>query len=152
FKFVLNGGTWESRPNRTFALASGTQKLPVVFFNDVAGAPTNIPLTFQVDMSVQTARGTFNPATDAVFTAGTFNNWSTTDLQLTNSPANTNLYSGTVIDSADGAGATIQFKFVMNGSNWESIANRNYTLSSTNQQIIPLAYFNDISGLGSITI
>src|SRR5205823_5769202 len=113
--------------------------------------PGDVHLTFQVDMSVQTARGAFNPAADTVFTAGTFNAWSTSDLQLTNSPSHTNLYTGTVIDSSDGAGATIQFKFVVNGSTWESIANRSYILSSTNQQTVPLVYFNDVAGLGLLS-
>jgi hypothetical protein len=148
----MNGSNWESRPNRTFALSNATETLPVVYFNDVVGSPANIPLTFQLDMSVQTARGAFDPAADTVFAAGTFNNWSSSDLQMTNSPAKPNLFTGSVVDSGDGVGATIQYKFVVNGSTWESIANRMYVLTSTNQQAIPLSYFNDISNLGPLSL
>jgi hypothetical protein len=118
----------------------------------VAGAPVDIPLLFQVDMSAQTAQSAFNPATDTVFAAGSFNSWSTSALQLTNSPGKTNLFTGSVVDSNDAVGAAIQFKFVINGSNWESIANRTYTLTSTNQQNIPIVYFNDVSSLGSLSL
>jgi hypothetical protein len=152
YKFVMNSSTWESRANRTFVLSNATETLPVVYFNDVKGLPASIPLTFQVDMSVQTAQGNFDPTTDRVITAGSFNNWSTTDLQLTNSPSKPNLYTGAVVDSGDGVGATIQYQFVINGSTWESIANRTYILSSTNQQIVPLSYFNDIPNLGSLSL
>ena len=49
--------------------------LSVVYFNDLApasGVPTQ-PVTFQVDMSDQIARGNFNPANgDAVEARGVF--------------------------------------------------------------------------------
>lgn len=152
YKFVLNSSTWESRANRTFSLSSSAQTLPVVFFNDVRGPATDIPLTFAVDMSVQAALGTFNPNSDTVFTAGTFNGWSTSAFQLTNSPAKPNLFSGTTVDSTDGAGATIEYKFVINSSTWEGRANRAYTITSTNAQVIPTAYFDDKSGMGSLSL
>ena len=37
YKFVINGGTWESINNRGFTLTPPSQTLPVAFFNEVNG-------------------------------------------------------------------------------------------------------------------
>ena len=152
YKFIINGSNWESINNRTVTLASSKQTLPVVYFNNVTNSGvTTIPVTYQVNLAVQTALGNFNPVTDTVIAAGTFNNWSTSAFQLTNSPAAPNIYSGTFNDTTDAPGTPVQYKFIINGSNWESIGNRMFTLASTSQAL-PLVYFNDAGSLGSLLL
>jgi len=161
YKYLMNG-TWEANnvgaggtQNRSVSLARTNQTLPVVFFDNLASVPLPTPLAFQVDMTLQTALGAFNPATDFVEARGTFNNWNS-GFTLTNSPTETNLFSGTWVDTIDAQGAVMQYQFVLNnasGANWETaVGNRNYTLTSTNEQTVPLVYFNNINNLGPIAI
>lgn len=120
YKFVYNnnaggGDQWEANgpyavSDRLFRLDSAAQTLPLAYYNDIwDGAP--LPLTFQVDMSVQTAAGNFNPATQTVEARGKFNGWAG-GFTLTNSPANAGIYSGTV-ELAAAPGATVEYKFVI---------------------------------------
>jgi hypothetical protein len=157
FKYVMNG-TYEGNvgpggaQNRTLNLERTNQILPVVYFNNVNGAPVPTPLIFQVNLGVQTALGNFNPATDMVEARGTFNNWSA-GFSLTNGPDNPNVYSGTWVDNSDLPGNVVQYQFVLNSTTWEtSVGDRNYTLTSTNEQTLPLVFFNDVNNLGPVTI
>jgi hypothetical protein len=86
----------------------------------------NTILNFSIDMTPQIGGGTFVPGTDHMEAHGTFNGW-TTAVQLTNNPAaaNSNIYSGSVVDTADDNGGKVQFKYVINGSNWENPATGN---------------------------
>jgi len=161
YKYLMNG-TWEANnvgpggsQNRSVTLARTNQTLPVVFFNNLTSVPIPTPLDFQVDMTVQTALGNFNPATDFVEARGTFNNWNA-GFSLTNSPNNTNVFSGTWVDSIDAQGGVVQYQYVLNnaaGATWETaVGNRNYTLMSTNEQTLPLVFFNNVNNLGPISI
>lgn len=115
----------------------------------MANAQTsNSIVVFSVDMSVQVNDSTFVPGTDSVEAHGTFNGWGA--LTLTNDPAapNTNIYSGTTVDTTDPNGGTLQYKFVINGSNWETPAtsqNRAARLpaNSGDTLVLPTAFFND---------
>lgn len=161
YKFVINkDGTqfWEGNVgpggafgNRTFTLADSAQTLPVVYFDNLETNPgAGIPVTFQVNMAVQTALGNFDPASGTVTLAGAFNNWSTTDTPMTNSPTDTNVYLVTVHMKAS-AGASIAYKFVMNGGTWEGGDNRAFTLA-TSAQTLPVVYFNRQDNLGALSI
>lgn len=161
YKFVLNqAGTqaWEgnvgaggSFGNRTLTLAQGNQVLPVVFFDNLAVDPgAGVPVTFRVDMGVQRLLGVFDPGFGTVTVAGQFNNWNTTATPLTNSTAAPDVFSGTVLIKA-AAGTAIPFKFVRDGSNWETGDNRTFTLESS-AQALPVLYFNNQATLGSLTI
>ena len=158
YKYVMNG-TWEANnvgpggsQNRSVTLARTNQTLPAVFFNNVTNVPVPIPLNFQVDMTVQTALGNFDPALDYVEARGTFNNW-LAGFTLTNSPSNTNLFSGTWVDTADPLGSSVLYQFVLNGTTWETAAgNRSYALTSTNEQTLPLVFFNNVNDLGPLAI
>jgi hypothetical protein len=152
YAYVMNG-TWESIPNRTFVMTNVAQTLPVVYFNNVTNVAVPIPLTFQVNMGVQEAYGNFNPANgDFVEARGSFlvsggqwiGGWT-----LSNSPSAPLIYSGTYIDTNDAPGSIIQYKFVINGSTWES-GTRYYTITSTNEQILPSAFFNNVNNLGPV--
>lgn len=135
YKFVINGSNWEGLPtgdNRAARLPSasgGKLQLPTCFFND-AGDPVTSTVTFQVDLSQQIKLGNFNPDTDSVTVRGTFNNWSG-DYGLVNDPTisttnqyglvSHNVYTAAYEISAS-PGAMQDFKYVINGSSWESPA------------------------------
>lgn len=158
YKFVMNGGTWEGNvgpngaQNRSLTLTSAAQTLPAVFFNNVTAVPTDIPLTFQVNLSIPIAQGTFDPESGTVTVAGDLlNNWDTTASVLTRNAADPNLWTGT-FEVSSTAGATVLYKFVLNSSTWESMAdNRAYILASTDPQTVPLAYFSNVNNLGPVS-
>jgi hypothetical protein len=136
--------------NRSFVLAGGTQAVPTVYYNNQlpAGAAGVNPITFQVDMSPQLAIGGFNPGNgDRVEVQGDFEltPWSDGDV-LTNSPLNTNIYSGRFLD-ANYPGAQLAFKFVIlpyyGGQDYESINNRVLVEPGTNGVTLPLVHFNN---------
>jgi hypothetical protein len=138
YKFVINGSNWEtpaSSQNRAVLLpvtSGASLVLPTAFFAD-AGAPVTNNVTFQVDLSQQIALGNFNPATDQAVVRGIFNNWSGTDLALTNNPniartnqfglVTSNVWVGTFPISGSPGGAEV-FKYVLattsSGDHWES--------------------------------
>jgi hypothetical protein len=159
FKFIMSG-TWENNnvgpggtQNRVVTLAKTDQVLPVIYFNNVTNVPVPTPLDFQVNLAVQTALGNFNPSTDTVEARGSFNNNWAGGFVLTNSPDNPNLFSGTWVDSTDVVGATIQYQFVLNGGTWETaVGNRNYMILSTNEQSVPLVFFNNVNNLGPLSL
>lgn len=138
--------------NRALALTRAAQTLPVVFFNNQAAVPTSIPVTFQVDLAVQLARGNFDPTTGTVSVAGdALNNWNTSASMLTQSTTESNLWTGTFTITGS-PGMAMLYKYVLNGSTWESINNRTSTLSTTNAQTLPLVFFNDVGNLGPLTL
>lgn len=146
-----NVGTGGSQ-NRSLTLTSAAQTLPVVFFNNLAELPSNIPLTFQVSLGVLIAQGAFDPSTGTVSVAGDpLNSWSATASALTPSATDTTIYTGTFeVNSV--SGAAVAYKYVLNGATWESIDNRAYTITGTNAQTLPLAHFNNVNHLGSVTM
>jgi hypothetical protein len=163
YKFVMNGSTWEGNvgpggaQNRALTLTSTTQIMPVVFFNNVTAVPSNIPLTFQVNLGVQIARGSFDPAVGTVSVAGDLlNNWNTSASVLTRSAIDLNLWTGT-FEVSSSAGAVMLFKYVLNDATWEGnvgpdgTQNRTYTLASTDPQTLPLVFFNNVNNLGSLS-
>lgn len=116
----------------------------------VANAQTsNTVVTFSVDMTVQTTNGTFVPGTDTAEAHGTFNGWGA--LILTNDPAaaNPNIYSGTITNTTDPNDGVMQYKYVIDGSNWENPAdngkNRAAKLPSASGAtlVLPTPYFSD---------
>jgi hypothetical protein len=161
-KFVINlGGSlvWEGNVgpggpngNRTFTLASGTQQLPVVFFNNLTNdLGAGIPVTFRVSLAVAVAKGSFDPATGLVDVRGPFNNWGNpSGLMLTNSPEQPTIFVGTVSIGTASPGNAVPFKFTMNNS-WEAGDNRTFTLNSS-AQVLPIEYFDHVSDLGPLTI
>lgn len=77
-------------------------------------------VTFNVDMN-----GTSGYTN--VYVAGTFNGWNTTASQMTTSGGNIFTFStDAIFDSSD----EIEFKFVKDGTTYESISNRTYTVVS----------------------
>ena len=156
FKYVMND-TWETGADRTFVMPATPTNLPVVFFNNITNTAVPIPLTFSVNLGVQMAHGIFNPDLgDIVEVRGSFlvgpgSTW-LGGFVLTNDPANPLIYSGTIMDT-NSIGGTVQYQFVLNnGVTWESTGNRNATLTSTNAVAFPVAFFNNVADLGSVTM
>lgn len=114
------------------------------------------PVTFQVNMSVQTSAGAFNPATMTVEARGAFNSFAG-GFTLTNSPGDTNIYSGT-FDVPEAPASSVAYKFVFNNGgtvNWESPAttgggDRTFIVAG-GAQTLPVVFFSDSTGLVPVT-
>lgn len=109
----------------------------------VSGQASSI-VTFSVDMSVQIG-SSFTPGNDQVEAHGTFNGWGALTLVQ---QGDSTVYTNTANDTTDANGGTLQYKFVINGSNWENPAtgqNRAARLPSNSGDplVLPTAYFND---------
>lgn len=98
YKFVADGGTWESRGNRTATIPNGGTTLPVVFFDDDSQVSVAIQaeVKFEVDMNVQIAAGNFDPSSDEVWVRGGKMGWGTPPggFQLSPDPARSGVYVG----------------------------------------------------------
>lgn len=108
-------------------------------------AAQTVDVTFAVDMGVQTFKGLFNPATDAVKIAGTFNGWNNGADVMTDPDGDT-VYT---ITKQFNPGENLEFKFIKGASDWESIDNRTYTVPSVNSTYS--AWFNNDSSYVILT-
>lgn len=167
-KFIIDVGStvtalnWELGGNRFFQVTAGDQTLPIVFFNDVTNANTIVTtqVTFSVNMGVQRTLGNFDPATDFVYVAGDpLNNWTPGASTLTNSVADTNVWTGT-FDITSTAGTTVNHKFIMNtfiaGQQWENngvgpngAQNRQFTFTNE-ATTLPIVHFNNVTNATSL--
>lgn len=164
YKFVMNGGTWEGNvgtdgaQNRALLLIEGPRTLAAVFFNNVATVPVIIPVTFRVNLATQIARGEFDPATGTVSVAGDLlNNWDPSVAALTRETADSSVWAGT-FEVTTTSGAAMLHKFVLNGSTWEGnvgpdgTQNRTHTFANSEPQNLPVAFFNNASDLGPLSL
>jgi hypothetical protein len=83
YKYCI-GLTWsgkEESANRSFAGGISDTTLPVIYYMDdsVVTLVGNGNIMFQVNMSVMTEVGIYNPNTDTVHIRGSFNGWSSSD-------------------------------------------------------------------------
>ncbi len=153
YKFHIWGAhdTWESGDDRTFTLAASDQTLPPRYFNDVWGGGPEVPITFQVDMSVQIANGAFSPLNDLVQARGSFQSpsqWSgePNAFYLTNNGSG--VYTNTYAISNTPPNSPFYFKYFVatngidTGNGWEGIANRSFVIGSS-PATIPVVYFNN---------
>ena len=122
---------FESGANRVFTMGANgtTNTLPVVYFSNLAGERF---VTFSVNMAIQEGKGAFNPATNGVLIAGSFNNWNTNSnsiYALTNQ--GNSIYSGSFLISASTTNSTQEYKYFATGTNavgYESAFNRPFDL------------------------
>lgn len=157
-QFVINpngsgtGLIWENTGNRYFQMPSGGTNLPVVFFDNVTNVPSYpVSITFVLDMQIAAQQGLFTPGSDYVDVFGSFNNWATTGILLTNIPGTTN-YSATFATTALTTNTTVSYKYAIDGygGTWEGnvgtngTSNRSFTLTSTNVDL-PLDYWNNLT-------
>jgi len=144
-----DGNDWENDPNRMFTVNpdSISNVIPVVYFNNDAvcdPAGTDVPVTFQVNMGVKIAEGSFDPFYEEwVGARGTFNGWSPGDT-LTDADFDS-IFTGTMMLPE---GDMLEYKFVIrndDGSDtWEDNipGNRMYTVPPGGGTI-PVVYFDD---------
>ncbi len=114
----------------------------------------DIPVTFQVDMSVQIFVGNFPPGANVVV-RGSFQsdfgdpggNWQGNLYQLSD-PDSNSIYTGTFNTPASFAGNSYIFKYVIVNppadDNWESTPDRQFTLTSP-ATTLSVVYFNNDS-------
>src|SRR6185503_2722471 len=110
-----------------------------------------VPVTFQVNMSVQTTVGNFDPALHAIEVHGSFDGWAGGAV-LSASPE-AGVYSADV-EVGGAAGTAVQYKFVINQSGtqvWEvdgvgpaGAQNRSFNLENS-AQTLPVVFFNNQS-------
>lgn len=128
--------------------------LALIFMFSAFLFPQSINITFQVDMSYQIANWSFPPGANVVV-RGNFQtdagdpggNWQGNLFQLSD-PDDDTVYTGTFSAPASLAGNTYIFKFVIvnppAGDNWESISERQFTLTSP-ATVLPVVWFNNDS-------
>ncbi len=108
-----------------------------------------VAVTFRVNMGAQIARNTFTVGVDSVYVRGDFQttagdpgNWGgNTFKALPATPADS-IYKVTASFPLTAIGSIYNYKFVINGTNWESVNNRVFTLDSSNMTL-PAYYFNN---------
>jgi hypothetical protein len=148
YKFVMDtAGTdnvWESNPNRTATVESSPLVIPVVYFNNIE-APVNVEVLFRVNMQVQILNGNFNPDVDWVVIRGAHNalgNWGGA-VRLLAETGNPNVYSLWIQFSGIGRNTPVEYKFVyltngdVNSAHWESVSNRSFAATGTEQDLLP---------------
>lgn len=139
----LQGG----KPNRSITVTDkDTALFPVYFDNEpyVVNPPVStdsVMLTLNVNMRVQVLEGNFDPASDVVVTAGSFQGWNPAASDPMDDSDGDSIYTGTYKVPSN---ARYEYKFVINTDGWESIANRAVVVDSTDKEVPPV-YFNDDS-------
>ncbi len=128
YKFVYVQGeeiNWESDPNREYTVV-GTDPnvVDTDYFDRRTADGEDASITFNVDMTLA-ANGDFNPDTDTVLVAGSFNGWNTAATPMDDSDGDL-IYSVT-LDTLKG-GETHYFKFIWVNTSaaiaWEDDPNR----------------------------
>ncbi|MCX6170123.1 MAG: T9SS type A sorting domain-containing protein [Ignavibacteriales bacterium] len=103
-------------------------------------------VTFQVDMSVQIAKTTFDPTKDVIQVRGDFNNWGTTD--MTPISADSKIYRATIACAAGTAKYKYYFKHGtgVTADVWESdqaTDSHNREFAVTAVATVPVVFFNN---------
>jgi hypothetical protein len=113
----------------------------------VGAASASTLVTFQVDMSAQVSAGTFIPGTDTVSANALFTAWGPFPLTNNSSAANPYLYTGTTNDTSDANGTVVLYKYVIDGSKWESTTdgqNRCAQLpAGGGSLLLPVSFYGD---------
>lgn len=147
YKFFIGGddkpnGGWESiADNRSYSVGTTDAVIPAVWYNDEempSGNPFDI--TFNVDMRLVAKQG-FDPVSDTVKIAGSFTDWGTNPVMMTDVDGDS-VY--TVTQSLN-SGQNIAYKYIyISGTtmNWESVSDRKYWVSDMADTISQ--YWNDV--------
>ncbi|RJP64326.1 MAG: T9SS C-terminal target domain-containing protein [Ignavibacteriales bacterium] len=142
--------------NTCYLGAFGTAGLYPLIEKFTKGVSPTIPVTFQVNLSVQEGLGNFTPGTDVCVVRGSFqtaagdaSDWSGT-MFTTTDPDNDKVYTVTANLPTANAGTAYEYKFVIikgGTDNWESVSNRTFTLTAPSQTL-DVAFFNDVAVIG----
>lgn len=123
--------------------------LTVLLFITIASSYlfSQVPVTFNVDMSIQVKKGLFDLTTGTVKLAGTLTDWGNGALLMEKTPGNDSLFTITVdtINTGDNIeeGDTLFFKFIKGANSWESIDDRRYIVTAGTNEFT--AYFENDS-------
>lgn len=168
YKFVIKPASgswiWESPAstgggNRYFQVPAGGTNLPAVYFSDNTNMPSySVEITFQLNMEIAILQGQFNQGSDYLNVFGSFNNWSTTGLLLTNAQGTSN-YVGVLTTAELVTNSVVYYKYAINGNGgtWEGnvgpggTQNRIFTVTNS-VQALPLDYWNNVTNLNSIPV
>ncbi len=146
--------------NRWFALVSGGQVLPPVYFNQDSTVGVNVNVTFSVNMSFMEQTGYFQPDSgDKVFLRGDImpGGWGP-GTQMTENPLNPGHYSA-VVSLTSTPGDTSGYKYFIqtsrtaaplppNGGWEEGPHGANYPFIFPNaDQVVPERFFDGITGV-----
>jgi len=108
-------------------------------------------VVFQVNMTVATAKGRFNPATNTVKVVGQFDGpWSTSGGITLSDPDSDGIYNGSLAVSGAAGSSFGDYKFFIPGGvpdSYETSSNRSFALASGATQTLPVVYFNNDSTL-----
>lgn len=115
--------------------------LILFLFNFAKIYAQNYNVTFKVNMSVEIAKGKFDPAANQVSVRGSFNGWSETPMSDADGDK---IYEVTTQVPA----GKLEYKFFHNGANaanggWESIDNR-VVQNVTSDLVLDVVYYNNI--------
>jgi hypothetical protein len=136
--------------DNVFAGTSGTYDFTNVVSNHTIRAvfSKNVNVTFQVDMRVMAAAGSFGPSTDSVWVRGTFNGWESTLLGDANLDT---VYSVTIPIEQFSPVAYKFFKTLRGGLEWEDhVANRSFATGAVDTTL-GVVYFDDQFPLFNVT-
>ena len=134
------------------------KKFFLLFFCCIFGivAYADVPITFSVNMTVQTQEGNFNPASDQIYIRGNFqvavgdnSDWGGTTFTATDVDNDT-IYTLTINFPDSLVGKTFEYKFVINDGGWENLptnatfptGNRRLTVASPSMTL-PVAFYSD---------
>ncbi len=115
-----------------------------LLFCAALAASADTVVTFNVDMSVASTNGTFDPNTQTMAVRGNFSGWGTAMVALTNDATGPNpaLWSGAT--NLPPNWPVIAYKYVIEtGDTYESSHNRLLTVPASGSIVAPVAYFND---------
>ena len=118
-----------------------------------AAKAQTVSITFRVNMGYQIELGQFDPATEFVDIAGTFNGWGSTPLIKLFDPDGDNIYE--ILVSGFTPGSSIEYKYRYNGT-WDGVReefpgagnNRLYTVLP-DANIVYVWFNNEVSPTGS---
>jgi hypothetical protein len=147
FKTLRGGSDWESDPNRNYTVVEGAQTITADYFDrdNVYNPPTSdVPVVFQVNMSVKMLEGTFIPDSgDIVRVAGGFNGWGASTDTLFDGDGDS-VYSKAV-NIAENSNILYKFLKTPRGNlEWEDNigGNREFTVP-VGGGAIPIVYFDN---------
>jgi hypothetical protein len=161
YQFVVepSGQSWYwetvSAGHRWFQVPTGGTNLPTMFFSDDTNLPSgSVSITFSVDMNSAVQLGNFTIGSDYVNAFGSFGNWGNSGdpgLLLYNVEGTT-IYTNTLVTSTLSAGATVNYKYAIDGSGgtWEGNVgpggsqNRTFTVSGSTTNL-PQDYWNNLA-------
>ncbi|MFQ5629506.1 MAG: T9SS type A sorting domain-containing protein [bacterium] len=158
FKFLqrtTGGDVWEGdvgigKGDRELIHPAADSTLPLVKFNQRYA--NTVMVTFQLDLSVQIEKGSFNPAAgDTVEVAGSFNGWQNDPSAFLDDSDGDSVYTGTW-DLTGTIGETVhEFKYLQrlaDGSDvWEGIADNRKLDHPAAMTVLDAVFWNDDPGL-----